>query len=62
MLVALGYARGLRVLAPLRRHRLLVQRLGGALLVLVGLLLLTGLYEAVVEALRVPVSRFPVLL
>lgn len=62
VLVSLGYARGLRALGPLRRHRVLVQRVGGVLLVVVGLLLVTGLYEAMVEALRAPISRFPVLL
>ncbi len=62
VLVSLGYARGLRALGPLRRHRVLVQRVGGVLLVVVGLLLVTGLYEALVEALRAPISRFPVLL
>jgi len=62
VLVSLGYARGLRALGPLRRHRVAVQRVGGALLVLVGLLLITGLYEAMVELLRAPISRFPVLL
>ncbi|MGJ7440860.1 cytochrome c biogenesis CcdA family protein [Aquipuribacter sp. MA13-6] len=62
VLVSLGYARGLRALGPLRRHRVLVQRVGGVLLVVVGLLLITGLYEALVEALRAPISRFPVLL
>lgn len=62
VLVSLGYARGLRALGPLRRHRVLVQRLGGAMLVLVGLLLLTGLYADLVELLRAPISRFPVLL
>ncbi len=62
VLVSLGYARGLRALGPLRRHRVLITRIGGVLLVLVGVLLLTGAYEAMVEALRAPISRFPVLL
>lgn len=62
VLVSLGYARGLRVLGPLRRHRVLVQRFGGAMLVLVGLLLLSGAYQVLVDLLREPISRFPVLL
>jgi cytochrome c-type biogenesis protein len=62
VLVSLGYARGLRALGPLRRHRVLLTRVGGALLIGVGLLLLTGAWDALVELLRGPISRFPVLL
>lgn len=62
VLVSVAYARGLRALAPLRRHRVLLNRLGGALLVGVGLLLLTGAWAALVEALRAPIASFPVLL
>jgi cytochrome c-type biogenesis protein len=62
VLVSLGYARGLRALGPLRRHRVLITRIGGALLVLTGLLLVTGVWDAMVELLRGPISRFPVLL
>jgi cytochrome c-type biogenesis protein len=62
VLVSLGYARGLRALGPLRRHRVLITRIGGALMVLTGLLLVTGAWDAMVELLRGPISRFPVLL
>ena len=62
VLVSLAYARGLRALEPLRRHRRLVTAVGGGLLVAVGVLLLTGVWAELVEALRGPVSRFPVLL
>lgn len=62
VLVSLGYARGLRALGPLRRHRVLITRIGGALMVVVGLLLLTGAWDALIELLRGPISRFPVLL
>ena len=62
VLVSLAYARGLRVLEPLRRHRRLVTTAGGVLLVAVGVLLLTGAWDVMVDALRAPISRFPVLL
>lgn len=62
VLVSLGYARGLRVLEPLRRHRVLVTRVGGGLLVAVGVLLVTGVWGLAVDALRAPISSFPVLL
>ena len=62
VLVSLAYARGLRVLEPLRRHRRLVTTAGGVLLVAVGVLLLTGAWDVLVDALRAPISRFPVLL
>lgn len=62
VLVSLGYARGLRVLEPLRRHRVAVTRVGGALLVAVGVLLLTGVWGLLVDALRAPIASFPVLL
>ncbi|NNH21723.1 cytochrome c biogenesis protein CcdA [Pseudokineococcus marinus] len=44
VLVALAAARGVRGLKGLRRHRLVLARAGGALLVVVGLLLVTGLW------------------
>jgi len=62
VLVSLAYARGLRVLEPLRRHRRLVTNAGGVLLVTVGVLVLSGACDVMVEALRAPISRFPVLL
>ena len=62
VLVSLAYARGLRALEPLRRHRRLVTTVGGVLLVGVGVLLLSGAWDVLVDALRAPISRFPVLL
>lgn len=44
VLVALAAARGARGLELLRRHRLTLARAGGGLLVLVGLLLVTGVW------------------
>ena len=62
VLVSLAYARGLAALDPLRRHRRLVTTFGGVLLVAVGVLLLTGAWDSLVDILRGPISRFPVLL
>ena len=58
VLVALGFGRGMRALDVLRRHRLAVSRFGGALLVVVGVLLVSGLWTSWVDALRVPISGF----
>lgn len=58
VLVAAGFARGMRMLEVLRRHRLVIARFGGALLVVVGMLLVTGLWTTWVDALRVPISGF----
>ncbi|MFE5336453.1 cytochrome c biogenesis CcdA family protein [Isoptericola sp. NPDC056573] len=46
LLVALGLQSSQRMLGFLRRHRLGIQRAGGALLVLVGLALVTGLWSS----------------
>jgi cytochrome c-type biogenesis protein len=52
VLIALGAAGAVRALAWLRRHVRAVQLGGGALLVLVGLLLLTGLWGTLVAQLQ----------
>jgi len=44
LLVALGVERSARALAFLRRHRLAIMRAGGALLVVLGLALVTGVW------------------
>jgi cytochrome c-type biogenesis protein len=58
VLVALGFSRGMRAMDVLRRHRVAIARFGGGLLVVVGLLLVTGVWTAWVDALRVPISGF----
>ncbi|GAB2690362.1 cytochrome c biogenesis CcdA family protein [Thalassiella azotivora] len=58
VLVALGFSRGMRALDVLRRHRVGIARFGGAMLVLVGVLLVTGVWTQWVDLLRVPVSSF----
>lgn len=44
LLVALGISRGVATMGWAKKHRLLLQRLGGAMLILIGLLLVTGLW------------------
>lgn len=44
VLIALAYARSARAISFLRRHRVTLMRIGGGLLVLVGLALVTGLW------------------
>ncbi|WP_434056393.1 cytochrome c biogenesis CcdA family protein [Georgenia sunbinii] len=44
VLIALAYARSTRAIDFLRRHRLTIMRVGGGLLVVVGLALVTGLW------------------
>ncbi|MFE7407083.1 cytochrome c biogenesis CcdA family protein [Isoptericola sp. NPDC057559] len=58
LLVALGLQSSQRMLGFLRRHRLAIQRAGGALLVLVGLALVTGLWAAWTSQLQGWVSGF----
>jgi cytochrome c-type biogenesis protein len=50
--VAVGFRRLLGTLGWVRRHHVWVTRTGGALLVLVGLLLVTGLWDSAVGPLR----------
>ena len=54
--------RGVGALARLRRHSLRLERAGGAVLVVVGVLLVTGLWDRVLVALQPAISGFtPVL-
>ena len=46
VLMALGMERGMRALGFFRRHRVLIMRLGGALLIALGLLMVTGVWTA----------------
>ncbi len=52
LLIALGLQSSQRMLGFLRRHRLAVMRVGGALLVLIGVALVTGLWGTVTTALQ----------
>jgi cytochrome c-type biogenesis protein len=52
LLVALGLQSSQRMLDFLRRHRLAIQRAGGALLLVIGLALVTGLWGALTSQLQ----------
>jgi cytochrome c-type biogenesis protein len=58
VLVAVGAAKAVRALAWLRRHVRAVQVGGGALLVVVGLLLVTGMWGSLVAAMQTSVAGF----
>ncbi|MCD2191527.1 cytochrome c biogenesis CcdA family protein [Actinomycetospora soli] len=58
LLFALGTARTVRTQLWLTRHTRAIQRVGGVLLVLVGLALATGLWAEWVAALRRPIAGF----
>jgi cytochrome c-type biogenesis protein len=62
ILAGLFYARSLRALKFVRRHQQVVMRVGGAMLVVVGLLLVTGYWDQAVQwvQLRVPTGESPV--
>lgn len=58
VLVALSLERSQRALTVLRDHRVAVMRVGGGLLVLVGLALVTGLWSALTDGLQGLVGGF----
>jgi cytochrome c-type biogenesis protein len=58
LLLALGFERSTGAFGFLRRHRLAIMRVGGALLVLVGLALVTGLWASFTTALQGLVGGF----
>lgn len=58
LLLALGARRATTALSWLRNHVREVQLLGGAMLIVVGILLVTGLWAEFVALLRGPVSGF----
>ncbi len=62
LLVALGLERSRRALAFLRRHRVAVMRIGGGVLVAVGLALVTGLWGAWTQSLQGLVGGFETVL
>jgi cytochrome c-type biogenesis protein len=62
VLVALGASRAVRTLGWLRRHTRAIQLVGGALLVAVGLLLVSGVWGQLVASMQVAIAGFvPVL-
>lgn len=58
ILSGLAFRRALRVFAVVRRHYTLVTRIGGAMLALIGLLLITGLWQDLTIQLRVWVAGY----
>ena len=58
VLIALGAGRAVRAQAWLRAHSRRIQVVGGAALIVVGLLLATGLWAEIVALLRGPVAGF----
>lgn len=58
LLTAVGFRRALGLFAVVKRHYALVVRAGGAMLVVVGLLLVSGLWEQLMIQLRVTVDGF----
>lgn len=58
ILTGLAFRRALAVFAVVRRHSQLVMRLGGGMLVLIGLLLMSGLWSELTIQLRVWISGY----
>lgn len=58
VVAALAYRRAVGAIGWVRRHQLWVMRLGGAMLVVVGVLLLTGIWTHLVISLQSQVSGF----
>jgi cytochrome c-type biogenesis protein len=58
LVIALGLGRSAAALAFLRRHRLAISRVGGALLILIGLALVTGLWGSWTQSLQGLVAGF----
>ena len=56
--IALGFQWVVNVLPFLRRHQLVITRIGGALLITIGVLLVTGLWSDVTFGLRSWISGF----
>lgn len=52
LLVALGSARAMRSVGWMRRHSRVIQRVGGVLLILVGLSLVTGMWDSFIGIMR----------
>lgn len=58
VVVAFGVDRGARSLSWFRRHRVLLGRVGAVSMVVVGLLLVTGVWQSLVDVIRVLASNF----
>ena len=58
VVLALGASWAVRTTGWLRRHTRRVQQFGGALLLVIGIMLVSGLWAEVIAALRGPISTF----
>lgn len=58
LLVAVGFRRALGAMNVVKRHYAVVTRVGGGLLVLIGLLLVSGVWERLMIHLRIVVGGF----
>ena len=58
LLCALAYRRALGAIAVVRRHRVAVTRAGGGMLVVVGVLLVTGLWGSIIAELQGVIAGF----
>ncbi len=58
VIVALAFRRALGVLSVVKRHYALVTTIGGAMLVVVGVLLVTGAWHALVGQLQTAINSF----
>jgi cytochrome c-type biogenesis protein len=58
VIVALAFRRALGVLSVVKRHYALVTRIGGAMLVVVGVLLVTGAWHTLVGQLQTGINSF----
>ena len=58
LLAAIAYRKAMGAFAVVRRHSLAVSRAGGGLLVLVGVLLLSGMWTELTNLLRGSISGF----
>ncbi len=52
ILIALGLQRGMQALAFFRKHQLFIMRFGGALLIALGVVMMTGLWGSWVSELQ----------
>lgn len=62
LIVALGISRGVNTMGWAKKHRMLLQRLGGGMLIIIGLLIATGFWNALISwtQANLPVYELPV--
>lgn len=62
LLVALGISRGVNTMGWAKKHRLFLQRIGGGMLVIIGILIATGLWNSMMSwtQANMPVYELPI--